>query len=215
MRWFAIVALALFSMAADAAFEKTDWNAAGDKLVTVDTSTGLEWLNLAATDNMSVGIVNAFLPTTFAGWRLPTNAEVVTMMNNMFDVSQSWSLELGTITARSPSHMNTGANRFATMMSNGGVAMANHLGLYYDENNVLRITGVYLNDYGAYAFIFGLENTNIYDYNSTLAVYNNIGGVMLVRDSVNIEPEPTPVPVMGGFGILGALSLMLVAGRRR
>lgn len=214
MKWFTVMVLVLLSTTANAAFEKTDWNTVGDKMVTVDTSTGLEWLNLVATDNMSVGTVNAFLSTKFAGWRLPTNAEVVAMMSGVFNVPSS-TLEFNQTTARSPSTLNSGANYFAKMMSNGALTTANHLGLYYDEDNILRATGVYLNDFGTYAYITGLENSVSYGINSHFSSISNIGGVMLVRDSASIEPEPVPVPSPFGLGLLGLLGVALTSRRRQ
>jgi MYXO-CTERM domain-containing protein len=204
--------LMLGAFGAQAGFTKTDWNAVGDNLVTVDSSTGLEWLNLTATDNKSVSMVQEQMSTIYAGWRLPTNAEVVAMMSNMFNVPSS-SLEFNTMTARSPSQLNSGANYFAKMMSNGASTTANHLGFYYDEDNVLRVTGVYLNDYGTYSFIVGLESADVYNYNSTLTGISNVGGVFLVKDSVSIEPEPVPSPL--GLGLLGLLGVALASRRRQ
>lgn len=212
LKWLAIIALMLTTATANAAFQKTDWKAPGDALVAVDSDTGLEWLNLAATDNKSVAMVRSELATVYAGWRLPTNAEVAAMMSSIFEVPIS-TLEFNKVTARSPSHLNNGALRFARMMSNGAITTANHHGFYYDEDGLLRTVGTYLNDYGTYAVIAGLEHVYAYNDSSVLTSLN-IGGVMLVRDQASIEPEPKPVPVMGGFGVLGALSLLWGARRR-
>ena len=61
-----------------------DWKTSGDSQVVLDTSTGLEWLNIANTRDMSVAQVESLLDTTFSGWRLPTRAEVLAFMQINF-----------------------------------------------------------------------------------------------------------------------------------
>ena len=59
-----------------------DWNTLGDQKLTVDTSTGLEWLDLTQTYNQTVAQVVAQLGTTFSGFRLATVAEVHQLMTD-------------------------------------------------------------------------------------------------------------------------------------
>jgi hypothetical protein len=80
-----IAATLLLSItSAQAAFVQTDWSTTGDALATLHEETGLEWLNLSETNNMSINGVQALLDTTYSGWRLPTRSEVSTMMNDVF-----------------------------------------------------------------------------------------------------------------------------------
>jgi hypothetical protein len=77
-----VSALTLSSISAQAEFIKTDWKAVGDNLASVDTDTGIEWMTLTETSNMSYLQVEALLDTTFSGWRLPTRNEVNVMMEH-------------------------------------------------------------------------------------------------------------------------------------
>lgn len=81
--------LALSSVSSNAEFIKGDWKNAGDNLSVVDSESGIEWLNLNQTIGMSIGTAQGLLDTTFAGWRLPSQDEVATMMTNIsgFDFS--------------------------------------------------------------------------------------------------------------------------------
>lgn len=78
------ILLSLASVNAQAAFVATDWKTAGDKLATLDSATGKEWLDLSETKGKSWNTVNSQLSTTYAGWRFPTYNEVVTLLNGYF-----------------------------------------------------------------------------------------------------------------------------------
>lgn len=67
-----VFALASIAFNANAAFVTTYWQVAGDKKATLDTETGLEWLDLTQTDGKSYSEVSALLSTTLSGWRFPT-----------------------------------------------------------------------------------------------------------------------------------------------
>ncbi|VAW50964.1 hypothetical protein MNBD_GAMMA05-2541 [hydrothermal vent metagenome] len=73
-----VSALAL-STSVNAAIISADWLAADDNLITQDTSTGLEWLDLTATSSRSYNDVSAKLGSgdEFDGWRYATEADVV------------------------------------------------------------------------------------------------------------------------------------------
>lgn len=77
-----VVMVGLMSLGANAALVSTDWKTAGDGKATLDTQTGIEWLDLSVTDGLTIGQVKSLLPTTYAGWRLPTPEEVFTMLSN-------------------------------------------------------------------------------------------------------------------------------------
>lgn len=65
---------------ASAAIVSVDWKTAGDNLITRDTSSGLEWLDLTQTANLSFNDVTAQLGVgdTFEGWSYATGAQVAT-----------------------------------------------------------------------------------------------------------------------------------------
>jgi hypothetical protein len=92
--------LLLSITSAQAALVESDWQNTGDTLATLDTDTGIEWLDLTQTVNMSIS--QAKLSTeagsAFEGWRLPTLVEVTQMMVNAFPSEESriQGLECGT-----------------------------------------------------------------------------------------------------------------------
>lgn len=69
---------AFFSINANAAILSTDWQTAGDNLVTRDTTTGLEWLDLSVTSGRTYDDIAANLGAgqEFDGWRYATGAEI-------------------------------------------------------------------------------------------------------------------------------------------
>lgn len=84
LRTFQLSALALgvLTLPAQAELLNADWHSPNDRLITQDTETGLEWLDLSQTNGMSIAVVQAHLDTTFAGWRLPSRSEVTGLMNS-------------------------------------------------------------------------------------------------------------------------------------
>lgn len=77
--------LMLSSLQAHAAFIETDWKSTGDKLSTLDTATGLEWLDLTLTKGRSIAHTIAELNEggLYKGWRLPSASEVHGLMSSI------------------------------------------------------------------------------------------------------------------------------------
>lgn len=74
----ATLAAGLISTQASAAFVATDWKSTGDKLATLDTETGLEWLDIYQTYGYTIkSMKTALLNGHFHGWRLATYEEVM------------------------------------------------------------------------------------------------------------------------------------------
>lgn len=69
---------------AQSALVEADWRSAGDRLLTVDTATELEWLDVTVTQNLSWNTVTSQLapPGPFAEFRRATNAEVLTFWSD-------------------------------------------------------------------------------------------------------------------------------------
>jgi hypothetical protein len=82
----AILCYAIFFSTAQAEFIEVDWKLQGDSAVTFDSLSGLEWMSLKETDFLSINDVKAELDGDgrFTGWRLPTEHEVESMMENVF-----------------------------------------------------------------------------------------------------------------------------------
>jgi hypothetical protein len=76
----------LSTTSVQAGFVESDWKNPGDALATLDTDTGIEWLDLTQTNRMSINQVESLTGagSTFDGWRLPSRAEVTQMMVNAF-----------------------------------------------------------------------------------------------------------------------------------
>lgn len=170
-----ILALSL-SLPASAAFVYTDWKASGDNKAVLDTDTGIEWLRLDSVDNKSMAQIKSELSTVYAGWRLPTNAEVEAMMTSMY---AGYNMQITTYTTRTGVYR-TGANNFGNLFGNGYKSQAHHVGIYYDEDGLLRFTGAYLNEGGAYTITYGLEMNNNVGENQVLSYYR--AGAFLVSD---------------------------------
>jgi hypothetical protein len=82
---FIAATLLLSITSAQAALVESDWKNAGDEQVVLDTDTGIEWLKLNNTTNMSYNDVLASTSnaSTLDGWRLPNPDEIDTLMTNM------------------------------------------------------------------------------------------------------------------------------------
>lgn len=211
-----ILAAGLISTQANAAFVSTDWKAVGDKNATLDTNTGLEWLDLTHTFGESYASVESQLATTYAGWRLPTYAEIVQLTANIFS-------PYGKSPYVASFESSAAVAQFKSMFGSS-VYSTYQVGFYKDSKGVLRVTGMSDYDKDMYGLYHG------YTYS-----VNGIGtghGVWLVSDggttlssklnptlNINnpkapVNQAPTDVPVHAGFGLLGLL-LMAFGGRRR
>lgn len=84
--------LVAVSFNVNAALVSVDWKTTGDNLITTDTVSGLDWLDLTETNDMSYNYVSGQLGSggQFEGFRYATPAEVV-------DLWANWSIDLSTI----------------------------------------------------------------------------------------------------------------------
>lgn len=83
---FTVSLLTIFAMHAQAALVSTDWKVDGDKKAVLDTDSGIEWLRLEHTQGKSIESIlpDLLVGGEFAGWRLPTQAEVVALITRQF-----------------------------------------------------------------------------------------------------------------------------------
>ena len=72
-------------------FIHTDWRSEGDKLSTLDTTSGLEWLKLPETLGKSISEVEGLLGAgqQYEGWRIPTSDEVIDYVWRVYDGSRN------------------------------------------------------------------------------------------------------------------------------
>jgi len=75
------VCLTVASFSVSAAIISVDWQAGGDNLITRDTISKLDWLDLTETSQMTYSTVFAALAEggQFDGWRYATSEEVITL----------------------------------------------------------------------------------------------------------------------------------------
>lgn len=73
----------LISAVVSADIISIDWKISGDDLITQDTVSGLEWLDLTATSNLSRNYVSSQLGVggEFTGWRFATGNEVASFFD--------------------------------------------------------------------------------------------------------------------------------------
>ena len=69
---------------AEASLISTDWLAPGDGLVTIDTATGLRWLDITVTTSLSYNYVSTQFGTggQFAGWGYANDAQVSALFSD-------------------------------------------------------------------------------------------------------------------------------------
>ena len=83
----AALAISALSTNSHAAFIETDWKVAGDKMATLDTRTGLEWLDLSISSNtiefMQIHLDRGY-DGYFGGWRFATIEEIHYLMQGLF-----------------------------------------------------------------------------------------------------------------------------------
>lgn len=78
------VAFLVLSVNANGAIISIDWQSTGDNLISRDTSSSLDWLDLTETNNMTMLQVKSQLGSggAFEGWRYATGTEVISLWSN-------------------------------------------------------------------------------------------------------------------------------------
>ena len=110
-------------------FIETDWKTNGDKLATLDTTTGKEWLDTTQTAGDSYNTTIGKLSNELDGWRLPTESEVVDLWTRLFP---------GWHNVTTSSDYSPGSSR-----ANEIVFMENLFGSITDGSNDRRIHALY------------------------------------------------------------------------
>lgn len=162
-----LVAGALFSSVANAELISTDWKVAGDGYSTLDTVSGLEWLDLSLTKGMSYSTVESKTEAggSFEGWRLPTEAEVIALINNSV-------LDKGLI-----DYGDYSSNSSATYSGDFASKFGNFVGSHAEEGvNTVAFSGVYSN------LMYTYEGRGAYSKTATVAYLDLVAGVFLVSD---------------------------------
>jgi hypothetical protein len=121
------------SQIAHADLVATDWSQSGDSKATLDTDTGLEWLDLSSTAGLSYNQVMSDI--NFDGWRIPTFDEVITLaigaFSNYFALPVT-SIQNGAYYTQNKSN-SSGTYQFISLL---GTTIGNgNSGYYIDQNN--------------------------------------------------------------------------------
>ncbi len=190
--------LVLASGASQAALVSVDWMAAGDGLLTRDTASNLEWLDLTQTYNQTVAAVlpQTALGGTFAGFRLGLVEEVHDLM-----VAAGLPVSTTTGTISTSAIDLAAANGLTALL---GETVGAHFGSAYVGSRG------HLNDGGSDRVVgfYTIGGSSLFnDYFSGSPTWPG-AGVWLVRDA-NDVPEPASLALLG-LGMAG-----LVASRRK
>lgn len=194
---FGLAAVFLFfSISVNASILSMDWHDAGDNLITHDTVSGLNWLDITVTNGLSYNDVNAQLENgDFAGFRYATGSEVIALWAN-FGVDLS--LATGVYNSFEFGGLDPGISEAASFI--GNLPFEDHL--YY-------VKALY--DQGDWdPWVAGASYTNGWNNSSYTLVddnkldknisYANLGSY-LVEGAITsplppiIPPITTPVPV--------------------
>lgn len=180
-----------------------DWKTDGDNLITRDSVSGLDWLDLTETNYMSYGQVSAQLDTSgqFDGYRYATNLEVVSLWAN-------FGINLDTV---APTYI-------SSYVDPGIESVAVLLGNIADEDS---------GPYRTYPFgVLGLTANEAYTgHHSRFGAYNNSSSSFYVHGGSDTQSDeiayghtgsylvtqsPVPIPAavwLFGSGLIGLIGL--------
>jgi hypothetical protein len=218
---FAVSAIALASMSANAELVQTDWKVAGDSLATLDDESGLEWLDVSETLNRSYNSVAESLDGEYAGWRLPTQNEVVELFAHAFpgygnNITGYYS---------SGTRYNE-LHKFEALFGYAATGNQRRIHSLYEKNGQLVYAGTYSYNYGNNIKLQGTDESVNRDWHltGTSAAFNTFlvsdGGTTIssINDpSLNINNANAPinnVPLPATAALLG-LGLLGFSARRK
>jgi len=206
----ATVTIALvLSTSVNAATISTDWQSTGDNLITVDTVSGLEWLDVTETFAMTYNEVTAQLGAngTYDGFRYATTDEVIALWEN-FNIDMSPGGTRNEVPGIDPNVAtiasflgDTFLLQYPSGFATGVFGLTGTNAPYPDMKNMLGVMAVIPNDYTTY-YPAGSANQNI-DRTSFGQ------GSYLVKASV--VPVPAAVWLFGS----GLVGLIGVARRKK
>lgn len=221
----------LFSLSSHAALVESDLYENGDGLATLDTNTGVEWMDLTQTKGMSANEVLA--DPRFSGWRFPTIQEYTTLIESYLpDVDHYDTLSY--YPKKAWPNPNTEIAQIKAMLSFfvGNERDADYQGLYgmfvRSDGNIGLSGGLLTsrNQYGVHrdAQFYGLNNSAGGGFDSKNGAYSmylvSDGGHTIdsINDpSININNPSAPINDVSAplTGIVGGLSLIALGLRLR
>ena len=217
----------LMMSAANAGLVHGDWKTSGDNRVTIDLDTGVEWLKLNNTKNMSVNQVLAQLGDggSFDGWRLPTSDEVQNMVETILP---EFSFNEGQTTYSSGSYRGY-TDRWRSWMGTvnyylTGDGSSNNrywysYGLHVEDDGEVNMSGTFrrqkwyrkythwatiYEDYGSYSMDHTSTNVGIYLVSDGGVTLSSINDPTLNAANPN---SPANLSVPGAVAALGIAGL--------
>jgi hypothetical protein len=191
--------IALASMASQAELMETDWKNIGDGNATLDTETGLEWLDLTETTPMYYDLVVEQLDTTFSGWRLPTETEIKELYAHAFSNYDPQS------SATSIAATTTDKENWDSLFSDD---IVKGMAIYLSDNGTLRQTGMWSGT--LYTTLYGSTVSGGYGHSQYGTFLVSDGGTTLsslANPSLNANNPNAPT---GGTSVpLPATGLLL------
>lgn len=189
----------------------------GDKLAFHQYDANLDWLDLDVTGSQNFTQITAELNTTYLGWRLPTEAEVLSLLSGLFNTNFSnqssgvhWNEVLFTDEITTHSFFPELEAALSMMRSDNPVMYSNSGTQYFRQDNL------YLDDTGAITQMELVLYTNLYNLppESRFQYYYETeafgfpdatpteirqGSVLLVKD----VPEPSSMMlIVFGLGMM-------------
>jgi len=203
----------ILSTSVNSAIVSTDWQNAGDNLITLDTVSGLEWLDLTETSSMSYDDVTAQLGVggAYEGFRYATDTEVISLWSNFgVDLSQDApsspyhigvTVDPGIVDAATilKNYVDQGAETYRAVGITGTMSLPNYYAVLGAE-----FTG--FNTQHSYYYEEGHEDV-FFDVFRDQRV-NTVGSYLVVG-------TPTTVPVPAAVWLFGSGLIGLVGFARR
>lgn len=208
----------LASMGANAEFSSIDLNAEGDNLVTIDSETGIEWLDFSVTSEDSYQDVLARLQGDLKGWRLPTESEVVSFFDRMM-VGYNYISFSGWVSDNNSTgrEIRYAANMYRELLGTSIIRkdMEYSIGYFMGDDGEVRLSGVLYDSTNDKPLYYGTTYQGA-KLDEELPLIQNNMGVFLVSDggvsySSKLNPEINEnnqnaryndVPFWGGLALL-------------
>ena len=216
----------LMSSLSNAGLIERDWQSAGDGLITYDESTGLEWLDITATQNRSYNDISSKLGVglEFAGWQYATGNQYHTLWADTAYNTTNLNLQWYATSNYTPQEKSDLLLRAATILELTGLSYDSTLSgcvltstsKCYRENY-----GVLADSNGSNQWVTHLDSwwntSGITEYSSTnflllgthwtswnKETVNSRAGHWLVREATSV-PEPSTLAIFA-LGMIGLAS---------
>lgn len=193
----AVLATALLAPLAQAELIEADGFVTGDNLAVFDTVNGYTWLDLTVTDGLSINQVEAELDSTYAGWRLPTVAEVGALMESAFPTLDD--VPTGSYDGMARTELQQFLDVFGTTHGSDFSYGTSRSG------DGIETSGVWVSSSRT---LYRIDTAGDGDTVSAAR------GVFLIKEGAPVLPPAADVSIPAGIGALG-LGLLGLAGLRR